>query len=295
MVRTKVLTISAYNITIHPHKPEKYIQLIKSAEKSKTAIRVHGETKLQFIRGIFSIDSKNQLNGIYGEIAKFTDIPDNAKWLNLSTESAAGEEELKALVIPPHLKPNYQGFTFIFYPLIHKLIVEQKNGEFQLSPNYVEKFLNGIFSLPKIKDEYGKVDVTVMPEKNKIKEILGIPNLKKIRLVITRPNPDDLGDDIDEEILKILDSENIGKQEIVNNAVKGKSLSLNRKSKTLAEVASENGFVEAVGEDNQGIKIEDSTRTHPFKLSHKYNPAEVNLLTAMQTVAQKAIDIFRGS
>ncbi|MGR6871160.1 DUF4747 family protein [Pseudomonas sp. HK3] len=293
MPNKRSLTISALNITMHPHSAAKYISLIKKAEQSKTAIRVAGDTYLQLVKGIYNIDAKNIENGIYGEIAKYTDISKDATWLNLQTESAAEEKDMKAVSIPPNMKPNYGGFTFVFYPKVHQFYFEQKNGSFQLSPNYVHTLLKGLFALEHIQEEFNKVDVTVMPYKDKVTEILNIFELKNLKLNITRPNPDDFGDDEDIEVFKLLDAQNIETQIIENRAVKGKSITPSENMKKLARIAANNGFVEGSGKDQQGIPVSDSTKSHPFKLVSIYDPAKTGLLETMHAAAMKAMAIFK--
>lgn len=287
MTARKSITVSALNITMHPHNPKKYISLIKKAEKLKKPIRVSGETYLQLVRGIFSVDVKNIENGIYGEIAKFTDIPKDANWINLKTESIAEEKDMEGVSIPENMKPNYAGFTFIFFPKTHQFFYEQKNGSFQLSPNYVAKFLEGLFELKEIKKDFGKVDVTIIPQKDKYEEILNIFELKHLTIHLTRPNPDDFGGDEDDHVLKLLDDENVGVQVIERKAVKGKSIKPSKNTKMLARVASTNGYVEGEGIAADGTRVSDSTKAHPLKHIFTYDPVRSGLFEAMHAAATK--------
>ncbi len=292
MKETNTVTISVLNITMHPHSAGGYVSLLQTAAKSGIAIQVRGNLFLKFVRGTFSLSGKDKRKGIYGEIAKYTDIPKDAKWLNIKTGKEADEADMKAVKIPEDLKPNFQGFTFIFYPENHTFVYEQKNGSFQLSPAFVEAFLSGLFHEESIIKKFGKVDVTVLPQQDKVEEILRIPELKKLTMRITRPNPDDFDEDFDREVLDLLDNENVGTQIIENRAVRGKSLNLNTKTQQLAKVASQNGYVEGEGYDNLGVRQKDSTKNHPFKLPYKYNLINTSLLDAIHAASRKAMQLL---
>lgn len=290
VAKLKNLSIAAINITIQPHSPQKYISLFKAAEDTKKAIRVSGDVYLQLVRGIFHIDINNPENGIYGDIAKYVDIPPDTKWLNLDTEAEAEENDLKAVSIPENMKPNYNPFAFVFYPKTHQFFYESRNGNYRLSPKYVEKLLRGVFQLPEIEKRFGKVDVTVIPQDDTVEQILSIHKLTTLSLRLTRPNPDDFGDD--EEILEILDSQNIGVQDVVNKAVKGRTIKPSSVTKKLARVASRNGYVEGSGYDNEGNPVSDSTKSHPFTLGYAYQPEKQLLIDALQAAAAKAMKIL---
>ncbi|PLL96602.1 DUF4747 domain-containing protein, partial [Klebsiella michiganensis] len=44
MARTKKLTYGAVNITMHPHSPEKYVELFRMARKNAENINLRGDS-----------------------------------------------------------------------------------------------------------------------------------------------------------------------------------------------------------------------------------------------------------
>ena len=44
MARTKKLTYGAVNITMHPHSPEKYVELFRMARKNSENINLRGDS-----------------------------------------------------------------------------------------------------------------------------------------------------------------------------------------------------------------------------------------------------------
>lgn len=266
MARDKKVSYTAINITLHPHSPKKYIQLFNSLFDMKEQVKLRGDsyamlTELKFLEG-----DKTALSG---QLGRFTKI-DKDEWFNIDEMRSADEDETKKIVIPKSLRANFKPFNFIFYSDSHKLVIEIAHGKNTISPKTVLAFLKHLCSFKKIEEQYGKVELTLIPEADKLKQIFKIPQLTFLQLVITRPNTDGM-DDIEEDVLDLLND--IGaREERREYKAAGSSLRLNNQTKALSKVAQTNGSVLAKGRDETGKAVELSTTQHPLIVPGYFNP-----------------------
>ena len=74
MARTKKLTYGAVNITMHPHSPEKYVELFRMARKNAENINLRGDSyaTLSFFYPYKKGQTANE--PFEGEVLKYTDI-----------------------------------------------------------------------------------------------------------------------------------------------------------------------------------------------------------------------------
>jgi len=271
--REKQLTIGSINIVIHPHTPERYIDLFFAAFRLKRSIQLRGNQHA-LIGELRFLDPDKPLDGLAGKVYRFTHIDPSAAWFNLEEHKAATEDEVSKIAIPAHLKPNLVMFSFVFYPKYpkaHRLYFESQSGKDRLSVGSMLKLLNGLFSHHSIVKEFGAVDITAIPEREQLDKIFKIPNLKKLIIEITRPNPDDLEDE-EARILERLNKQNARRlhQELV--AVQNESIKPDKITKALARVASQNGKVIGIGTSTDQRRLEESTVDHPQLEMIRYNP-----------------------
>ncbi|MCU7932057.1 MAG: DUF4747 family protein [Candidatus Thiodiazotropha sp. (ex Codakia rugifera)] len=285
MPREQRLSLSAINLRLHPHNTENYIQLIKLAAKSKKILPIRG-TSHGILNGAYAIKSGKPEEGIEGEISKFTHIDLKSPWLNTKTSKEANEHDVEKISIPENLKPNYQRFNYVFFPKKHKFVFQTySSGNRTLSPSFVLKFLDSLFSIEAIKTKFGVVDLTVIPETNSLEKIWKIPQIDKLILTINRPNPDDFHDE-EIEFLEEMNVQHIREIKQEHRAIDGETITPNTKTRTLAEIAAKNGSVYAKGKDQMGKSIKESTKKHPREDTYYYDPSDTQEAYAIREYAR---------
>ncbi len=297
MPRFRSIQVSALNITTHPHSPEKYIQLFQDVFEAARPARFRSN-HYGMIGSLHFLDENNPLEGIHGEIYKFLDFNADEPWLNLAEHKKADEHDLRQVNIPDHLKPDFASARYIFLPRSHKLFFESKTADSKsFGPTTMQKIFTGIFSLKSIRELYGEVDVTIEPSREGLKNIFSIHTLKRLQIVLQRPNPDDL-EETEKEVLERLNQQNAKKMESLLIADSGQSLAPDKGTQTLAKIAASNGHVSGEGKDEEGMRIEESTADHPWHHVIKFNPktqgAREAFLGQVADMSQKLRRRFRG-
>jgi hypothetical protein len=170
------ITVGAINIVTHPHTASTYAALMEHAFSLKLAIGVFGEQRML----LRSIDRSHEQNGnvITGTIARFTEIDPDLPWFNSETMDIAAEEEVRTIVIPPGLKPNFVAIYFAFFVDDHILVFEQEAGRLRVSPAVVMRFFSKLLADNRIEDRFGPVDVSLIADRAALKEIIDPPPLK---------------------------------------------------------------------------------------------------------------------
>ncbi len=122
MARNRSVIVAGLNVRVHPHPEGIYQNLITAAYRLQRAIQIYGNDALLMTN--LSLENLEKDGAVIGEIAKFTDIDFTQPWFSLTKNAQAEENELKAIIIPPHLKPNFKSFSFIFDIKNHILVFE---------------------------------------------------------------------------------------------------------------------------------------------------------------------------
>lgn len=192
MARAKKLTYGAVNITMHPHSPEKYVELFRMARKNASNVNLRGDSFATL--SYFYPYKKGQVisEPFEGEILKYTDIDVNGDWFDIVKKDIASDEEKERINIPDNLKPNVARFSFVFLPASHLLVYEMQDKSRHLTSRQIESFLNGIFSHERIIEKFGKVNVTILTEPDSVERMLSLKGITCINMVTRRPNPDAL-------------------------------------------------------------------------------------------------------
>ncbi|MBW3199149.1 DUF4747 family protein [Marinobacter nauticus] len=292
----KRMTLSAINIAIHPHPtPEVYERIFKRSaiflKNKKQAIHVRGDqfATLTYPLRVKSANSKG--DAFAGEILKFTEIKLDGDWLDLSTlESKAPEDIKDSVSIPEELRPNLHRFSYAIFPEVHKIVFQTEIGQSKTSPNIILHFFEKLFEIKEIKEGFDSVNLTIVPEKNKVEEILNIYQLKKLKITLTKPNPDEL-DDIDIEFEKHLNEENADYYIQEYSSKKEEQLTPSKRTRAIAKLASINGEVWGKGKDREGKVITETTKSHNMQKKFRYDEKEKELpYTRFVRFAQDAID-----
>jgi hypothetical protein len=142
---------------------------------------------------------------------------------------------------------------------------------FTLSPRQVFRFLDQLLNDERLRARFGPVDVSIMSSREQIDLVLDINVLKRIMIVIQRPNADDFGD-LEQEIEERMNNQHARKLQIGYESIPGQSLAPDEQTRNEATVASRNGEVIAYGKNAEGVAESRSTADHPVVQSEKYDP-----------------------
>ncbi len=278
MARSRKFTIAGLNIVTHPHSSEGYVKLFKSIFRQSLSISVRKNQRVMLGEMRPIVTGQDLVDGIFGRIYEFDQIDPNAPWFNVEKNEVATKDEIAKITIPAELKPNLAFFEYVFYPKTHRLYFITSYSNESLSPRYVEKLFLRLVGLPVIMKDFGKVEVTVLPDISQLDKILSIHRLAKLTIDVVKPNPDDNAD-AEEEVFSRLEQENARRIIQVLVAEPHESLVPNEDTKLLAKVAAidGNGKVEAVGFNEAGEKVEESTTKIPWKEPVSYDPDETTL------------------
>ncbi len=184
------------------------------------------------------------------------------------------------------MRPNLNICHFIFDAINHKLYFETRNKKDEtFGPKNIEKLFNNILNNNMLFQEYGQVDVTLVPKSNVVDNLLDNPIIKKLEIRITPPNPDDLAD-AEREVMERLNKLNAKTEEINYTAANENGLSIDDNTKMIARIASTNGIVSIRAINKEGQLTRDSTRDYPCMEFFDADP-ELGIETILKNFLQK--------
>jgi len=291
MARKRSVTYTALNIRVHPHpSPNIYVDLFNYLNENRRPIPLSNNIYLA-LNDLKPLNEKKPLDGFLGEIIKYNGITD--QWYNQKTGQKAEAEDLKEVNIPEHLKPNAKFFSFVFYPIDHKLICEIKDTEGSISAKMLLEFFENLFKSPKLLEIFNTVEVNILPDLDAVDKILRLKYLKKLHLIILRPNADELAE-MEVEIFEEMDSQNVGVYQKILEAQESESLDLNERTKEQTRVAATNGRVNYKAKDERtGLTVTKSTASTPLIERDKYDPETTTPIEFLKQNAAKIVAKFR--
>ncbi|MFD1701709.1 DUF4747 family protein [Methylopila henanensis] len=251
------IVIAGLNVAASPHPEGIYQRMLAAAADVELEIwgPVYGK--------ITKPRKRPNEDILVGRVLTWTPIKEDTKWLNRAKEDVASDEDLADLNIPDEVEPNYRSFRYGFDITRHRLIVEIENefGE-KFGITRAEKFFRKLFSREILGFDFPEVSVTVIPREDALDKIY-LLRLTKLEIHIERPNPEDLLDD-EARILERLATQNAKSyHQILTKAAGEVSLEPDETTKTLARVASKNGYVRGRGRDSETETVDISTKSHP--------------------------------
>jgi hypothetical protein len=278
----RTVLVGALNIVMpEPHSPERYVELFKNAYKSRRVVKIRGQ--FAGILGTFNTQEEDGFH--YGEVFKFFDLKVSGKWLNMLEQAPAEEQDLADINVPEHLKPGLEAFPFLFHAPSHRLFFISRETDEHLGPVDAGRYFRELLNQPFLAEKYGQINITVIPDEDTLGRILSLPDLRKLQIVITPPNPDDW-EDLEQDIKDRLKEQHASTMITVLVAEKGESLAPNDHTKKLSEVAQSNGYVEARGATAEGNVSTFSTKKHPMLSQSPYDPNVETVRTALRNTAQ---------
>lgn len=293
MARDKKLVIGAINITMHPHSPEKYLELFQITYQLRYSVNIFGDQH-GLLAGCFKLVRDQKEPGpITGDIFKYTSIDKTAQWFNIDTNDFATEDDVGVIYIPENLKPNSARFSYIFFPKEHLIFYEGYYDGNSFGPKNAERFFNRIFSHQSIIDKFGNISVTHIPAINKLSEALKIPVKERIEMVIKRPNPDSHAE-AERKVMERMKARNVGIYEQKYKASRGESITMDEELETMAYISSKNGHFYIKGKDANSKPQEYSTEKHPFVTTEYYNPSIESSFELFTTMAESLKTVVTG-
>ncbi len=283
----KTIRIAVLNIVMPPpHSPARYVELLKTAFRLHRAVNLRGDFK-----GMIGACSARD-DAVNGQMYKFFNLDMDSPWFDISRRQQAEEDDLAQISIPENLKPHHQSFDFILFPRQHKLAYVSSDASESLSPATAKKLLDRVFADHELVRRFGEVFVTVEPRREQLQRILDMPRLKRLRIEISPPNPDDL-DDAEQDLLKRMENERAKKMVVELGSSHPKGLAPDKAHKTLARIAQSNGKVVGSGENSEGRVIQLSTVDQPLIEPVTFDPNIEMRSTALQRKAQELMRKLR--
>lgn len=289
MGRKRQLQLGAINITMPaPHRPERYIELFRQAEKLDKVVKLKGD----WVGRLGTLRYDNDADGsaiVWGEFYKYIELDSTRDWFNVLKGKPADERELGQISIPEHLKPHFQYVPFVFFSKGHRLIMITRDKEDVISAAQAASILRAIFASAELISAFGKIELVVEPSRDTLQKILGMPRLRTLEIVVTPPNPDDF-EEFERDLFEDMASQRASSYQLTLQEEEGEGLAPNDKVRKLARVAQSNGKVSGVG-GSRGKTIRMSTIDHPLVEKTYYDPeveirANVLLVKAREILQQ---------
>lgn len=268
--RTKNIKISGLNIVSQPHSPEDYLKIFEYIDQNSLAITVHGDSRLKLVH-IGPIDGHNSINGIKGQILKYSHIDEDSAWVNVYQGQELDPDDTPSL--PKGTYPNGVFFDFVFYPKHkannHKFLYiseyrdSARKKSFSLSPHYVAKFFTTIFQMDGFFKTFDSLEVTVLPSNTALERVLSLNVVKKLEIFIKAPNPDDFAE-LESSMLRRMEEINVSTITEVYR-YDGESIRPDEEIMNDAKVAANNGYVSTEGKDEHGKSVKRSTVDIPLR------------------------------
>ena len=263
MSREKVIEVGLLNVVIHPHNPELYLELFRDAKRRKLTGRIN-RSRAARLGPFEELDIGTNGTIVVGRLYFYSDIDSGKPWLDDSINDAADENKLSGIKSELRkLHPEFKYMRYILNPKTHRIYFEVRNEEGKsFSPATVHKAFSSIFTDQGILEKFNEVTFTVIPETDTLNKIYAIEQLKRLRIELSTPNPDDWDDEF-KEIQDMLDRQKAKSLTHELTRKKGtESLEPDDFTKKLARVAAENGKVTGFGR-SRGMSVVESTASHP--------------------------------
>lgn len=291
MARERKLTVGVINITMHPHSPALYVELLRAAKNLKSTAEL-GSRQTALINKVspFEVGAKSSAPLMSGTLVRFQNIDMDGPWFDTSSEELAQQEDLDEINIPANLKPNSSLYDFVFYPDRHLLFYEMESKDAKITPLQMEKAISRILNHPRLQKKYGQIEVTNIPEIDKLEEALKDTKISNLRLVVTRPNADHF-DDIERTFLQNMNFEHVSELIQEKKAIKGQSLQLSEQTLELTKIAAKNGHVNLKGHEASGKPVQYSTKSHPLKITDYYDGGKETTLSFLVKLAKRYLGL----
>lgn len=277
----------------NPHNAERYRDLWTAAYEGHVIIKVWGKYCVT-IGHKKRIDQKRP-DLVEGDLYRFLDLGEVKTWLNSLKGAAANKDDLRALSIPDHLKPDFSMIPYIFDTKNHRLYaMTTDGGEDSLSTGMLIKFLRKALNSQAVKRrEFGTITVTPIQERSQLDQIWSMKKISYLDIEITPPNPgDDPSDSLKRAVEhlaeKKMEKQRISKTKIILTSGDPLGIKPDDDLKAAAEVAVEYGTVVAKGRvEGKRKSLTISTASKPVLVQEVYDPDKEPLRSVFGRLAAK--------
>ncbi|WP_421704519.1 DUF4747 family protein [Aliiroseovarius sp.] len=284
MPRPSKIEVSAVNLRIPADKPRDYVGLIEQLFEARIAIKVYGDS-------FIAITQFHKESGL-GVFSKYSEIDIDGSWFDLEDFGPAEQGKVDEVSIPDNLRPNLSAFYFELSEEAHVLAFETYSESKGLSARSVEKYFGAALRHSSIVSKFGRVEADIVKSYGEVERIIGLPNLKELKIVIRRPNPDDISGDLAARIEDRLSEQNGEEYVEITRSKDDKGLKPNDRSKKLAIVGAENGEVTGKSIVN-GVQVDHTTKEKPEKVVDTYNKDEVDTRTMFRKLAGRLVKAIK--
>lgn len=280
MPRPSKIEVSAINLRIPADKPRNYSDLISRIFDKRVAVKVYGDS-------FVAITQYNPDSGL-GVFSKYSEIDIDGDWFDIEDFGPANPDKMDEVSIPETLRPNLSAFYFELDEESHVLSFESYSESKGLSARSVERYFKEALSDDAIVNEFGRVEADIVKSYSEVERIINLPNLKELKIVIRRPNPDDISGDLAGLIEERLREQNGEEYEEVTRSKDDDGLKPNERTKKLAIVGAENGEVTGKSIVN-GVQVPHTTEEKPEKVVDSYLKEDVDTRTMFRKLAGRMI------
>tara|TARA_Y100000310_G_scaffold269994_1_gene283563 strand:- start:1135 stop:2028 length:894 start_codon:yes stop_codon:yes gene_type:complete len=271
MAREKKLIVGAINVTMKNHTPERYLELFRDAFKLKTPVNISGD-QYGLLANLAKLEKAQKEPGpITGDIFKYTNINNNAQWFNTSTNDFASDDEVGKINIPENLKPNSARFSYLFFPKQHLFFYEGYYDGNSFGPTNAERFVKRLLNTPDLLEKYGVINVTHVPDHDKVVDALKLKHKERIDLMVKRPNPDNHAR-AERKVMQRMGAMNVESFSQTYKAVQDGSIDVDDDLETMAHISAKNGYFKIKGKDDANKPVAYSTDNYPLQDKSYYDP-----------------------
>jgi len=280
------------NIVTHPHSPEDYVKLLERG--LHVDVPMGGDRRARI--GTLSAIGADPLDGIQGNIYRYTKIDMNSPWLNTESGKEVDPLNIHELVdIPDNLRPNLSTIWYNFYPRSHRLVFETERNDphtgkpVSFSPSTAQLFFQKVFNT--LKTDFDTIRVTVVQDHETLETIFSLPYLRKLEIKIERPNPTD--GRFAQMMARQLEKENVHDFEQIMVSKSADGLKPTKRTKGVAKVATTDGYVYAEGNDEEGEKVTLKTTLKPVE-ARRYFDGNEGFLAAFFKAASSLLQTYKA-
>ena len=268
MARDSKTEVAAVNLRIPSVKRRNYAALLQLLYDQRTPIQIYGDSHLV----ITHFDPESNL----GVFSKYTEIEIDGNWFDIEKLGEASPEDVGKIAIPAKLKPNFSQFYFTLDEKLHAVAFEVYSDSKSLSLKGVARYFEKSLAEKAVRDQFGRVESTIVSSYQGARKLLQLPDIKEVRIIIRRPNSDDISDDLAAVMEERLSQQNADEYEEILKAKGPEALKPNSRTKELATVAAENGDVVVQSVVN-GVRTRHRSSDTPLKEMQKHKADEAAL------------------
>lgn len=283
-MKDRTMRVGVLNVAAQPHSAEIYSALLTRARRRRIGGRLWGD---RF--GMLASLEREGASLLLGVINTYVDFDPKAPWLNLTRGEEANEADRNAIRLPDNLRPSLKRGFFAFDVKKHRFAYECDVG----APRSVQSMLDAILNHRRVlDDEVESVTVTVEQERESLDKIYAMSALRHLVITLAAPNSDDMAEE-EEAFEKRLLGMQAKRMTIALDVKRGASLNPDEQTRSLARIATSNGFVKGSGTDADGVAREISTLDHPVIQSGRYNPKQESGRDVFVRLVHAVFDLVR--